>query len=75
MGKTEKPRRTQAERRAQSRQAVLDSACRLFGEKGYADTSLEEISADCGLTIRPVYHYFGNKKSLSQTWVKTRKKL
>ena len=64
MGKTEKPRRTQAERRAQSRQAVLDSACRLFGEKGYADTSLEEISADCGLTIRPVYHYFGNKKSL-----------
>ena len=64
MGKTEKPRRTQAERRTQSKQAVLESACRLFGEKGYADTSLEEISADCGLTIRPVYHYFGNKKSL-----------
>jgi len=43
---------------------VLDSACRLFGEKGYADTSLEDISADCGLTIRPIYHYFGNKKAL-----------
>jgi len=62
--KNAKPRRTQAERRAQSKQAVLESACRLFGEKGYADTSLEEISADCGLTIRPVYHYFGNKKAL-----------
>jgi AcrR family transcriptional regulator len=59
-----KRRRTQAERRTQSRQAVLESACRLFGENGYANTSLEEISADCGLTVRPVYHYFGNKKDL-----------
>lgn len=57
-------RRTQAQRRAESRQAVLESACRLFGEQGYADTSLEEIAADCGLTIRPIYHYFGNKKAL-----------
>ena len=64
MAKTSKPKRTQAERRAQSRQAVLDSACRLFGEKGYADTSLEDIAADCNLTIRPIYHYFGNKKAL-----------
>ena len=57
-------RRTQAQRRAASRQAVLDSACRLFGEKGYTGTSLEEIAEDCGLTIRPIYHYFGNKKAL-----------
>jgi AcrR family transcriptional regulator len=58
------PRRTQAERRAESRQAVLDSATRLFGGRGYADTSLEDIAADCGLTIRPIYHYFGNKQAL-----------
>lgn len=64
MSKPETKRRTQAERRAESRQAVLDSACRLFGEKGYADTSLDEIATDCGLTIRPIYHYFGNKKAL-----------
>ena len=57
-------RRTQAERRTESRQAVLSSAVRLFGEKGYADASLEEIAADCSLTIRPIYHYFGNKKAL-----------
>ena len=61
---TNKPRRTQAERREKSRQAVLESACKLFGERGYADTSLEDIAADCGLTIRPIYHYFGNKKAL-----------
>lgn len=57
-------RLTQAQRRARSQQAVLESACRLFGERGYANTSLEEIAADCGLTIRPIYHYFGNKKAL-----------
>jgi AcrR family transcriptional regulator len=59
-----KTRRTQAERRAETRAAVLDSACRLFGTKGYAQTSLEEIAAACGLTIRPIYHYFGNKLAL-----------
>ena len=57
-------RRTQAERRAETRAAVLESACRLFGRKGYADTSLEEIAAAAGVTIRPIYHYFGGKREL-----------
>lgn len=57
-------KRTQADRRQTSRQAVLLSACKLFGEKGYSNTSLEDIAADCGLTITPIYHYFGNKKAL-----------
>lgn len=56
--------RTQAERRAATYKLVLDSACRLFGEKGYSGTSLEDIANDCGLTTRPIYHYFGNKKAL-----------
>lgn len=64
MSNTTQKRRTQAERRAESRQAVLDSACHLFGARGFANTSLEDIAADCGLTIRPIYHYFGNKKAL-----------
>ena len=57
-------KRTQADRRQTSRQAVLGSACKLFGEKGYANTSLEDIATECGLTITPIYHYFGNKKAL-----------
>ncbi len=64
MAKVSKPKRTQAERREQSRNAVLESACRLFGDRGYANTSLEDIAADCNLTIRPIYHYFGSKKDL-----------
>ena len=57
-------RRTQAERRETTRTAVLASAIRLFGRKGYAETSLEEIAADAGVTIRPIYHYFENKLGL-----------
>ena len=57
-------RRTQAQRRTETRAAVLESACRHFGSKGYADASLEAIANDCGLTIAPIYHYFGNKRSL-----------
>ncbi len=64
MSDTKPQRKTQAQRREASSRAVLESALRLFGEKGYADTSLEDIAADCGLTIRPIYHYFGNKKAL-----------
>lgn len=60
-----KPKRqTQAERRETTQIKVLESACRIFGSKGYADTSLKDIAADLGLTITPIYHYFGNKQSL-----------
>src|SRR5687768_11146080 len=43
---------------------LLESATRLFGERGYAGTSLEDIALDCGLTIGAIYHHFGNKKAL-----------
>lgn len=66
---TKPARRTQAERRSETRAAVLDSACRQFGTKGYADTSLESIAGDCGLTIAPIYHYFGNKRALFEAVV------
>lgn len=56
--------KTQQERRESTSAAVLESACTLFGSQGYSTTSLEDIAADCGTTIRPIYHYFGNKKNL-----------
>jgi len=43
---------------------LVQSATRLFGERGYANTSLEDIGLDCGLTIGAIYHHFGNKKAL-----------
>lgn len=61
---TDLKRRSQAERRAATHKQLLASACRLFGERGYAETSLAHIAEDCGVTTRPVYHYFGNKMAL-----------
>lgn len=59
-------RRTQSERRTETRSALLASACVRFGEHGYAGTSLEDIAGACGLTIRPIYYHFGNKRGLFQ---------
>ncbi|ROS01832.1 TetR family transcriptional regulator [Sinobacterium caligoides] len=57
-------RRSQAQRRAETRAKVLRSACLLFGRQGYHQTSLEDIAQHGGVTIRPIYHYFGNKLKL-----------
>jgi AcrR family transcriptional regulator len=56
--------RSQQERTEATTQGLLQSATRLFGERGYADTSLEGIARDCDLTIGAIYHHFGNKKNL-----------
>lgn len=63
-GNTKQQSKTQQQRRDETSAAVLDSACKLFGEYGYQKTSLEDIAKDCGTTIRPIYHYYGNKKNL-----------
>lgn len=57
-------RRTQAQRREETQGKVLACARRLFGEKGYKGTALEDIASEAGTTIRPIYHYFGNKEAL-----------
>lgn len=62
-----KEKRTQAERRAETRALLLASASSLFGERGYDATSLEDIAEDCALTIRPIYYHFGNKRGLFMT--------
>ena len=61
-----KTAKTQDQRRTETQAAVLKSACKLFGRNGYDHTSLQDIAADCGTTIRPIYHYFENKKVLFQ---------
>lgn len=57
-------KRTQAERRKETRTALLQAACQLFGQRGFESTSLEEIADECGLTIRPIYYHFGSKLGL-----------
>jgi AcrR family transcriptional regulator len=61
---SDKGRRTQAERRASTRRALLDAARSLFAEKGYHGAAAEEIVGRAGLTRGALYHHFEDKKDL-----------
>jgi AcrR family transcriptional regulator len=47
-----------------TRQAIVTSARRLFGERGYADASIDDIARDARVTKGAVYHHFESKKEL-----------
>jgi AcrR family transcriptional regulator len=57
-------RRTQAERSAATRDALLSAARVLFSQQGYAATAREEIVAAAGVTRGALQHHFGDKKGL-----------
>jgi AcrR family transcriptional regulator len=57
-------RRTQQERRAQSEDALLDSAAKLFARNGVDQTSLAEIGEAAGYSRGLVNHRFGSKAAL-----------
>jgi len=58
------PRRTQADRRAATRAALLSSARELFGAKGFAGAGREEIVERAGVTRGAMYHHFASKEDL-----------
>ncbi len=43
---------------------ILDSAEKLFVEKGYADTSINDIAGDADFGRTSVYQYFGGKEEI-----------
>ncbi|RRQ28658.1 TetR/AcrR family transcriptional regulator [Rhodococcus sp. Eu-32] len=43
---------------------ILDQATRLFAEKGFASTTLQDIADATGLTRPALYHYVANKDAL-----------
>jgi AcrR family transcriptional regulator len=46
------------------RDAILASAFRRFAEKGYASTTLAQISSDAGISTSNLYVYFGSKLAI-----------
>lgn len=53
-----------SEQARRTRQAVLDTAQRLFASRGYAATSLQDIADEMGVVKANVYYYFHTKGSL-----------
>ena len=58
------PRRTQAERRAATRNALLDAALELLVEDGYANLTTRRIAARAGVSQGAQQHYFKSKSEL-----------
>ncbi|HUY22080.1 MAG TPA: helix-turn-helix domain-containing protein [Acidimicrobiales bacterium] len=57
-------RRSQAERRAATRRALLDAGRQLFAERGFAGAGQEEIVERAGVTRGALSHHFGTKQGL-----------
>jgi AcrR family transcriptional regulator len=55
---------TRAERQAQTRQALLDAAARVFVERGFAGSSVEAIAEEAGFTRGAFYSNFDSKEQL-----------
>lgn len=56
-------RRTRAEME-ETRATLLAIARKVFSERGYADTSMDDLTAQASLTRGALYHHFGDKKGL-----------
>ena len=58
-------RRTQAERRATTRAALLEAAARGLSRSGYGNLVLEQVAAEAGYTRGALYHQFSGKEELA----------
>ena len=50
--------------RAQREEQILAIAEEVFARKGYAETTMEEIAAEAGITKPVIYDYFSSKEGL-----------
>jgi AcrR family transcriptional regulator len=51
-------------RMTETQDKILDTAERLFGDQGYAATSLRQIIAEAGVNLAAIHYHFGNKEEL-----------
>ncbi|MDF3833540.1 TetR/AcrR family transcriptional regulator [Cupriavidus basilensis] len=56
--------RSRAETMAETREKLIAAARRTFAAKGFAESAMEDITAEAGLTRGALYHQFGGKKGL-----------
>ena len=49
---------------ARGRASILDTAAKLFSQKGYRGVSIRDIAQACGMTNAALYYHFENKEDL-----------
>lgn len=54
----------QAERRRTTHDAIVAAAATLFGGKGFAATTIDEVAAAAGIAKGAVYHHFPSKEAI-----------
>lgn len=57
-------RRRRVETMEENRNKLISAARKAFAVKGFAASSMDELTADVGLTRGALYHNFGDKKGL-----------
>jgi AcrR family transcriptional regulator len=57
-------RRTQAERREETREELLTAAARVFARNGFHATSLDAVAEEAGFSRGAVYYNFADKEEL-----------
>jgi AcrR family transcriptional regulator len=55
---------SQAERRAGTIRGIEDAARKLFGSRGFADTTIDDIAEKAGVAKGAVYHHFSSKDEI-----------
>lgn len=64
--------RSSFEKSAETRSNILDTAHRLFVERGYSATSVREIGKKAGVTVGAIYNHFPTKEDIWKEVILTR---
>ncbi len=58
-------RKARAEMIEETRQKLVAAARQQFGSVGYAETVMDELTAQAGMTRGALYHHFGDMRSIT----------
>src|ERR1700733_9438786 len=58
---------TQSERREATRAAIVKAAKRLFGERGFVGTTMDNVATAAHVAKGAVYHHFETKEAVFET--------
>ena len=62
------PAKPGSPRGEQTRQLIVDTAVRLFAERGYEQTTMRLVAGEAGVSLGNAYYYFGSKEHLVQAF-------